>query len=202
MNISIIKNVWAVGRNYAEHAKEMNADVPKEPMFFLKAGSTLETGSVIRLPEWSKEVHHELELAYWVDEDLNYSHVALAIDLTARDAQNLAKSKGQPWTLSKSFKAACPISSWISLDNIQSQSSLQFVLIKNGQKVQQGNFGDMLFKPDQLLNHVKTYYPLSAYDVILTGTPSGVSSLNHGDSLQAVLQSEKREILACHWDVI
>ncbi|MGZ3690545.1 MAG: fumarylacetoacetate hydrolase family protein, partial [Pseudobdellovibrio sp.] len=78
MNSQLIRNIWAVGRNYAEHAKEMKAEVPKEPMFFLKAGSCVETGSSIRLPQWSNDVHHELELAYWIDENLTLSHVSLA----------------------------------------------------------------------------------------------------------------------------
>ena len=200
--MQIIQNVWAVGRNYAEHAKEMKAEVPQSPMFFLKAGSCVETGPAINLPSWSTDIHHELELAFWLDENLDYSHLTLALDLTARDAQSIAKAKGQPWTQAKSFKSACPIGSWISLKEVSNLETLNFKLFKNEQLVQSGQFNDMIFKPAHLLEHVKNFYPVRPHDVILTGTPEGVGPLKSGDALRATLQSENREILACHWDVI
>ncbi len=202
MKSQLIKSIWAVGRNYAAHAKEMQAETPKEPFFFLKSGACIETDSKFTLPTWSADVHHELELAFWVDESLNYSHVTLALDLTARDAQSLAKSKGLPWTLAKSFKGACPLGPWISLQDIPSLQSLSFELIKNKQLAQKGAAINMIFNPDVLLSYVKNHYPLAPYDVILTGTPKGVGALKSGDSLQATLQSEDHKILACHWDVI
>lgn len=202
MNSVLTKNIWAVGRNYIKHAQEMKADIPKEPFFFLKAGSSIESGSKISIPKWSADVQHEIEIALWVDENLKYSHISLALDLTARDAQNLAKSKGLPWTLSKSFKGACPIGPWISLNEIQSFESLSFDLVKNRQIVQKGHTADMLFKPDQLLENIKMHFPLAPYDVILTGTPEGVGSLKIGDSLEATLLNENHKILTCHWDVV
>ena len=98
MQQKLIKNIWAVCRNYADHAAEMKAEAPQSPFFFLKAGSTNESGSKIKLPRWSKDVHHELEIAYKIDEDLSFSHITLALDLTARDTQADAKAKGLPWT--------------------------------------------------------------------------------------------------------
>ncbi len=198
----MIQNIWAVGRNYAEHAKEMKAEIPKEPLFFLKAGSCIETGSSIHLPTWSNDVHHELEMAFWIDENLNLSHISLALDLTARDAQTLAKNKGLPWTQSKSFKGACPLGSWVSLTDLQNSNELSFKLFKNKQLVQSGHYQDMIFKPQQLLDYVKNFYPVRPHDVLLTGTPEGVAQIKSGDTLSAVLQSENHEILACHWDVI
>lgn len=202
MSTQLVKNIWAVGRNYQAHAAEMKAEIPKEPFFFLKSGSCLEANSKICLPSWSNDVHHEIEIALWIDENLNYSHFSLALDLTARDAQNLAKSKGLPWTLAKSFKGSCPIGQWISLQDIQSIENLSLQLIKNKQLAQKGQASDMIFKPQVLLDYVKKHYPVQPYDVILTGTPEGVASLKSGDLLQATLQSEDREILACHWDVV
>lgn len=202
MNLTLTKNVWAVGRNYAAHALEMSAEIPAEPFFFLKSGSTIETQPIIHLPSWSNDVHHEIELAFWVNDNLQLSHIALALDLTARDKQNLAKTKGLPWTQAKSFKASCPISPWVSLNDIQNMEKLEFSLKKNTELAQIGHYKNMLFKPNELLNYVKNYYPLCPYDVILTGTPEGVSKLSSGDSLTACLQSENREILTCHWDVI
>ncbi len=202
MNSVLTKNIWAVGRNYSKHAKEMNSEVPTEPFFFLKAGTTIETSSKITLPLWSKEVHHEIEIALWLDENLNYSHLSLALDLTARDAQNSAKTKGLPWTLAKSFTGACPIGPWISLSEITNFESLSFELIKNGQKAQFGQSLEMIFKPQQLLEYLKMHFPLAPYDVILTGTPEGVAMLKNGDNLEATLQNENHRILSCHWDVI
>lgn len=202
MNSVLTKNIWAVGRNYIKHAQEMKADIPKEPFFFLKAGSSIESGSKISIPKWSTDVQHEVEIALWVDENLNYSHISLALDLTARDAQNLAKSKGLPWTLAKSFKGACPMGPWISLEEIQSFDSLSFELVKNRERVQKGQTTNMIFKPEQLLENIKMHFPLAPYDVILTGTPEGVGSLKAGDSLEATLQNENHKILTCHWDVV
>ncbi|MBC7467154.1 MAG: fumarylacetoacetate hydrolase family protein [Bdellovibrio sp.] len=196
------QNIWAVGRNYAAHAKEMHAPVPKTPLFFLKSGGCLNSGSSIELPKWSQDVHHELEIAFLVDENLNFSHLTLAIDLTARDHQEAAKKAGQPWTLAKSFAGACPIGSWISILDAGDLTLLNFKLTKNKITVQEGVATDMIFNPSQLLEFVKNHFPLSPNDIILTGTPEGVGKVVSGDMLQAELYSEKQSLLACHWDVI
>ena len=202
MNSVLTKNIWAVGRNYAKHASEMKVDIPTEPFFFLKAGTSVETGSKISLPTWSEDVQHEIEIALWIDENLNYSHFSLALDLTARDAQNAAKAKGLPWTLAKSFIGACPIGPWISLNEISDLQALQFELAINNKPVQSGRASDMIFKPQQLLEYLKLHFPLAPYDVILTGTPEGIGRINKGDSLVATLQNGKHKVLTCHWDVI
>lgn len=196
-----IKNIWAVGRNYADHAVEMKAEVPKSPFFFLKAGSTSESGSKITLPSWSKEVHHELEIAYRIDENLSLSHITLALDLTARDAQTEAKSKGLPWTLAKSFSGSCPIGSWIDLNEISTHDGLEIELKKNGHVVQSGHFNQMIFKPDTLLQFLKEHFPLQASDVLLTGTPAGVGPIISGDLLEATLRGNNHTLLTCLWDV-
>jgi len=198
----LTQNIWAVGRNYANHAKEMNAPVPKSPLFFLKSGGCLNAGSKIELPKWSEDVHHEIEIAFRVDENLRFSHVTLALDLTARDHQEIAKKAGQPWTLAKSFAGACPIGSWISILDVGEISRLKFKLNKNQKLVQQGTAHDMIFNPDHLLEFVKKHFPLSPNDIILSGTPEGVGQLRSGDVLQAELHSEKQLLLSCLWDVI
>lgn len=202
MNSVLTKNIWAVGRNYRKHAQEMQADIPNEPFFFLKSGSSIESGSLISLPKWSADVQHEIEIALWIDENLNYSHISLALDLTARDAQNIAKSKGLPWTLAKSFKGACPLGPWISLEEIPNIEMLSFNLEINNKQIQIGSAPDMIFKPKVLLEYIKMHFPLAPYDVILTGTPEGVGRLKIGDSLEATLLNENRKILSCHWDVV
>ncbi len=202
MNSVLTKNIWAVGRNYANHAHEMKAEIPTEPFFFLKAGTSIETGSKIALPTWSDDVQHEIEIALWIDENLNYSHFSLALDLTARDAQNAAKAKGLPWTLAKSFSGACPLGPWISLNEISDIATLSFELTKNNQSVQNGHASAMIFKPQQLLNYLKLHFPLAPYDVVLTGTPEGVGRIIKGDTLTAILQNRNHKVLTCHWDVI
>lgn len=201
MKQNLVQNIWAVGRNYLDHATEMNAKPPTEPMIFLKSGSCLNTGSKIKLPEWSEDVQHEIELAFWIDENLGFSHVTLALDLTARDIQSKAKASGTPWTMAKSFIGACPLGQWISLNEISSIDSLSFQLIKNKKQVQVGQAKDMLFKPKVLLSYIQKHFPLTPQDVILSGTPAGVASLKKGDTLEAILQSENRTILTCLWDI-
>ncbi len=201
MTQNLIRNIWAVGRNYADHAAELKNPVPTSPLFFLKAGTSIETGSKIKLPAWSNDVHHELEIALWIDENLQYSHLTLALDLTARDAQNEAKLKGTPWTLAKSFTSACPLGSWISLAEISSFESLQFQLKINHQIKQKGYAKDMIFKPETLLQFVKNHFPVVASDVLLTGTPAGVGPLRSGDLLEATLQSDQHTLLTCLWDI-
>jgi len=204
-NSKLIRNIWCVGRNYAEHAQEMKAEIPQTPLIFLKAGSCLNAGSLIHLPEWSNDIHHELEIAFWIDEHFKFSHVTLALDLTARDVQAKAKEKGQPWTLAKSFTGACPIGTWISLDSGIEIKNLGLELKINGETKQKGAVTEMLFEPYALLNYVKHHFPLTAHDVLLTGTPAGVGPIRPGDQLEASLfdtsSAHKQAILTCHWDV-
>ena len=198
----VTQNIWCVGRNYADHAKEMNAPIPKAPLIFLKSAGCLNSSSKIQLPSWSKEIHHEVELALMIDDSLNISHVTLALDLTARDAQAAAKISGQPWTLAKSFTGACPIGSWLSILDLDPLETLQLSLKKNGSVMQTGHVTDMIFKPQILLDYIKLHFPLSAGDIVLTGTPGGVGPILSGNNLVAELQSQGLTLLTCHWDVI
>ena len=201
----LVRNVWCAGRNYADHAKEMKAEIPKAPVIFLKSGTTVSAGSVIHLPAWSKEIHHELEIAFWLNENLEYSHFTLALDLTARDAQADAKKNGLPWTLAKSFKESCPMGQWLDIDSVPNLESLELELKINGETKQLGDVSQMIFSPQTLLNYVKEHFPVAAKDVILTGTPAGVGALKSGDKLEAILRDKTRgnnqPLLVCQWDV-
>ena len=202
MSLQLTKNIWAVGKNYVAHVKEMNTVIPEKPLIFLKSGNCLNPSSVIKLPAWSNEIHYELEIAFRVDENLSFSHVSLALDLTARDAQKNAKEKGEPWTLAKSFSGACPVGSWIPMAEVADMSALQFKLIKNKIVVQHGALKDMVFKPLELLDYVKNHFPVTAHDILITGTPEGVGLLTSGDLLEAHLSDDRQILLTCHWDVI
>lgn len=200
------RNIWAVGRNYSEHAKEMNAAIPSSPLIFLKSGNCLNTSSQIQLPHWSNSIHYELELAYLIDDSLNFSHVALALDLTARDSQNEAKKNGTPWTQAKSFTGSCPISPWLSLQDFKNgplgdSEAFNFELKLNKQIVQKAIATEMLFNPQILLDHLQKYYPVGPQDILLSGTPSGVGALNSSDNLEAHLSLDSRSLLTCIWDV-
>lgn len=201
----IIRNVWAAGKNYVKHAQEMKSEPPKEPIIFLKSGNCVTSGSLLHLPPWSNEIHHEIEFAFWIDEELKISHITLALDLTLRDAQTYAKQNGMPWTLAKCFIGSCPIGHWIPVESIPNLDTLQMELKINNETRQLGNFSDMIFKPQVLLNYIKKHFPVAAYDVILTGTPAGVGPLKSGDKLEAVLRDKSlgpdQPLLVCHWDV-
>lgn len=202
MSKNLHANIWCVGRNYADHAQEMQAPVPTTPLFFLKAGSCLNHHSVIQLPTWSTEIHHEVEVAFLIDENLNFSHVTLALDLTARDAQSNAKKLGQPWTLAKSFTAACPIGSWIDLSEINDLSALTFELRINQNLRQKAQLSEAIFSPARLLTEAKKLFPLMAHDILLTGTPAGVGPLKPQDKVEAILSEQNRTLLTCFWDVL
>ena len=203
------QHVWAVGRNYIDHAKEMNAVPPQQPMFFLKGGGTISLENKIELPTWTQNIHHELELAYLISKVNNqfvFSHVTLALDLTARDVQAAAKKNGEPWTLAKSFKQSCPLGPWLKLNSVKTNYFFRFSV--NDIVRQNGCVEDMIFNPTTLLQFAEKHFPVQSGDVLLTGTPSGVNALIKGDKLEAHLWESMPEtpaqkpLLACHWDVV
>lgn len=184
----MIHNIWAVGRNYSEHAKELGNDLPSEPMIFLKAGSgaTL-AAKEIHLPKWTQDIHHELELAIKFDKNLEISEAGLALDLTARSVQNTLKSKGHPWTLAKSFQGSCPLTSFFGIASLQELEGIEFSLKVNDQVRQKGSTSQMIFGFEKLVQFVKTHFPVVPGDVLLTGTPAGVAALQSGDQVEAEL---------------
>lgn len=184
--------IWCVGRNYAEHAKELGNEVPKEPLFFIKSEACLKKSAIISKMPTAKSLHYELEIALELGKDLKFRKVALALDLTDRVRQNEAKKEGSPWTLAKSFIGSCPISPWIDFDH---QEAYSLELLINGIPKQKGDFSEMVYKPDQLLSYLKAHYPIQAQDILLTGTPAGVGELKSGDKLTGFLKNSKNQIL-------
>lgn len=198
-----VGSIWAVGRNYREHAAEMNAVVPSQPLVFLKSGGSLLpsksprgprsakghrriTGqSTLRLPSDLGAIHHELEIMLFLGKDLQVKHFALGLDLTARDIQAEAKKRGEPWTSSKSFKNACPVGPLLRFDSWRAFQKIEFELEINGQSRQTGKTRDMIFNGPALLKHLRQYFPIRPFDAILTGTPQGVGPLQSGDLARA-----------------
>lgn len=188
----MIQNIWAVGRNYAEHARELDNDVPTEPLIFLKAGSSATLAAKeLHLPEWKNELHHEVELALHFDENLQIDEACIALDLTDREKQNQLKAKGQPWTLAKSFKGACPLSGFFPVNDLEELKHLDIILKVNGEVRQRGNTSQMIFPLEQIIEFVRQHFPVMPGDLLLTGTPSGVGPIKRGDLLEAEIVTKK-----------
>jgi acylpyruvate hydrolase len=194
----MIRNIWAIGRNYAEHAKELGNEVPTEPLIFLKAGSTavLNTDE-FALPAWATDVHHEVELALLFDDQLKIHKAAVALDLTERTLQAKLKAKGSPWTLAKSFTNSCPLSDFFTVRSLEELKNLDISLTVNGKLRQKGNTAQMIFTLEKQLEYILSHFPVCPGDVLLTGTPSGVAALKAGDELIAEIHGKIQK----HWKV-
>lgn len=190
-----------VGRNYAEHAQELNNPVPDHPLLFMKpATSVVNLQRPFRIPQGQGEVHHELEIAVLIAKPLSKAspeeaigHVAgigLALDLTLRDVQQQLKEKGHPWERAKAFDGSCPVSCFVSPGDGEWWNALEFSLHLNGGLQQRGNSADMLFAIPELISEISQIFTLQAGDTVLTGTPAGVGPLSPGDELELNLNDQ------------
>ena len=194
--------IICIGRNYADHAKEMNAAVPSEPVFFLKPDtSLLKEGSDFYFPDFTQDLHYECELVVRIDKvgkniaekfaHKYYSSISLGIDFTARDLQQKCKEKGLPWEIGKAFEHSAPISNTFLSKNDLNLNQLAFELHQNGKTVQKGNTKDMIFSIDQIIAYVSRFMTLKTGDLIYTGTPVGVGPVAIGDVLEGFIGSSK-----------
>jgi acylpyruvate hydrolase len=197
----MIRNIWAVGRNYGDHAKELGNAVPSSdaaPMIFLKAGSSIVmNGQSIELPSFSKDIHHECEVAFRFGDDLNLTEMTIALDLTARDVQNRLKADGHPWTLAKSFKNACAIGPLVPVPKGLDLNSIRFHLKVNGSLRQSGATSEMIHGLEKLRAYVMDRFPVVPGDLLLTGTPKGVAEIKSGDKIEAEIEG----IVKANWTV-
>jgi len=193
--------IIAIGRNYAEHAKELNNPVPTVPVIFMKPDTALlKENKPFYHPHFSEDVHHEIELVLKVckegkhiDEKFAanyYDEIGLGIDFTARDIQARHKEKGLPWELAKAFDGSAPVSNFVPKANFEDLYNLNLKLEINGEVRQQGSTKDLLFSFEQLIAFVSRYITLKKGDLIFTGTPPGVGRVKIGDHLQGYLNSE------------
>lgn len=194
--------IICIGRNYSDHAKEMNSPVPTKPVFFLKPDTALLPKKMpFFYPEFTKDLHHELELVVRISRlgkhipveraHTYYDEVGLGIDFTARDLQQECKEKGLPWEIAKAFEHSAPISEkFISMEKINLNES-SFELKKNGESVQIGHVKDMIFSIDQIISYISQFMTLKIGDIIFTGTPAGVGPVNNGDKLEGYLNGER-----------
>jgi fumarylpyruvate hydrolase len=188
-----IRNIYCVGRNYAQHAAELGNTVPESPMLFLKPSHALVAmdGKEIHLPADQGEIHYEAELVLHIGKvyekgmnvDALVDQIALGIDFTLRDVQNELKKKGHPWLAAKGFLKSAPLGSFFPFMGEQAAKQVEFSLWKNGVEVQRGNTNEMIFNLQAIVDYCAAHYGLGPGDLIYTGTPSGVGPVSNGDHL-------------------
>lgn len=193
--------IICIGRNYMDHIKELNHDIPKNPLFFFKPDtSLLKNNSPFYYPDFSSSIDYELELVVRIDkvgkgirEDFAknyYSEIALGLDMTARDLQRYEIENSLPWTISKAFDNSSPISSFYLLKDIGKDiQNINIKLYKNGEIVQNANTRDMIFTVDYLISYISKYISLKVGDLIFTGTPLGVGPVKIGDKLEGFIEN-------------
>lgn len=194
--------IICVGRNYTEHIAELQNDKPDAPVIFIKPDTALlKNGLDFYLPEFSSEIHHEVELVVKVSKvgkhisekfaHKYYSQISLGIDFTARDVQRSLKAKGLPWEKAKAFDNSAFVGQWMPVESFGDLNDIHFDLFKNEESVQVGHSAKMLWKIDQLIAYISKYFTLKTGDLIFTGTPSGVSEIHRGDFLKGHINNQE-----------
>jgi acylpyruvate hydrolase len=194
--------IICIGRNYADHAKELKNEVPTEPVFFLKPETAmLRPGQAFFLPDFSNDMHHELELVVRINRlgkniekrfaHRYYNEIGLGIDFTARDLQQECKNKGLPWEKAKAFDGSAPLGSFIQIDSNTVLDNLKLELKVNGETRQKGNTKEMLFSIDEIIAYISQFFTLKIGDLIFTGTPAGVGPVAEGDVLEGFLNDQQ-----------
>jgi len=187
-----------IGRNYAEHAKELGNEVPEEPVIFMKPKSAmLQANSPFYYPEFTNELHYECELILRISKNGKYiseknaskyyDAISVGIDFTARDVQAELKKKGLPWEKAKAWDGSAILGAWQPLGEGFNKNDIRFKMNKNGQTVQDGHSADMIHDFDKIISHISNYFSLNIGDVIFTGTPKGVGECVVGDELEGFL---------------
>lgn len=194
--------IICIGRNYVDHAKELNNPVPKEPVFFLKPDTALlPKKNPFVYPSFSKDVHHEVEIVIRINRlgkhiekkfaHKYYNEIGVGVDFTARDIQQQQKDKGLPWEKAKAFDGSAPISNFYKIEDFKDINNLDFSLQINGETKQIGNTKDMLFDIDQIIAHVSKFFTLKIGDLIFTGTPVGVGPVTINDKIDCFIEDKK-----------
>lgn len=194
--------IIAIGRNYSEHAKELNNPIPDQPILFLKPDTAvLKNNKPFYHPNFSNDIHHEIEVVLKISKEGKfigekfankyYDEIGLGIDFTARDLQTQQKAKGLPWEIAKAFDHSAPISDFIAKSELGDLTNLEFKLLVNEELRQEGNTSQMLHRFDELICYASKYFTLKKGDLIFTGTPAGVAKINIGDCLKGYLAGKE-----------
>jgi 2-keto-4-pentenoate hydratase/2-oxohepta-3-ene-1,7-dioic acid hydratase in catechol pathway len=193
--------IICIGRNYAEHAKELNNPLPSKPVFFMKPDSALLLkNKPFFLPDFSNEIHYEAEIVLKISRlgkniapkfaTRYYNSIGLGIDFTARDLQDQCKKAGHPWEIAKAFDQSAVINKFIDIGSVPDRNAIQFSLKINGNTVQNGNTRDMIYSFDDIIAYVSMFITLKTGDLIFTGTPAGVGPVKTGDHLVGAIEGQ------------
>jgi 2-keto-4-pentenoate hydratase/2-oxohepta-3-ene-1,7-dioic acid hydratase in catechol pathway len=194
-----VGKIVCIGRNYAEHAKEMMADIPQIPVIFLKpATAIIANGMDIIIPPFSKEMHHEVELVAVIGrsgKNIPESHgleyvkgYGIGLDMTLRDVQSEAKKRGLPWSVAKGFDTSAPVSDIIAASKVGNPQRLTISCSVNGSVRQRTSTGNMIFPVGRLVEYISTVFTIEPGDLVYTGTPEGVGQVVAGDRIEASLE--------------
>lgn len=194
--------IFCIGRNYVEHAKELNNPVPGKPMIFMKPSTALvKEGKPFYYPDFSKNLHYEAEIVLKINRNGKhiepqfahkyYDEISIGIDFTARDVQDKCKENGHPWEIAKAFDDSAPIGEFVALSSLNNSDAIEFHLLKNGEKVQIGTTADLIFDFNYLISYLSKFFTLSTGDLIYTGTPAGVAAVQIGDVLEGFIEGQK-----------
>ncbi|MBN2480596.1 MAG: fumarylacetoacetate hydrolase family protein [Bacteroidales bacterium] len=193
--------IICIGRNYADHAREMNNLLPADPVFFMKPDSSmLLKNNPFFLPDFSSEIHHEIEVVLKISRlgkniEARYAHryydqITVGIDFTARDLQRKCIQEGRPWEIAKAFDQSAAVGSFIDLDSVPDPKAIHFQLAINKHIVQKGNTKDMIFSFDAIISYISGFMTLKTGDLIFTGTPAGVGPVKIQDHLTATMEGQ------------
>ncbi len=194
--------IICIGRNYVDHIEELKNERPAEPVVFIKPDSAiLLKQHPFVIPEFSEDIHHEIELIVKISKvgkyiDPKFAHkyydeISVGIDFTARDLQATLKAKGLPWEKAKAFDGSAVIGDFLPKEQFSSLENLTFELTNNSKSVQKGDSRFMLWNVDELIAHVSQYFTLKIGDIIFTGTPAGVAAVKPDDVLEGFLEGHK-----------
>ncbi len=193
--------IICIGRNYADHISELNNERPDDPVIFMKPDTAiLPKKTPFVIPEFSKDVHHEVEVLVKICKvgkyispkfaHKYYDEIGLGIDFTARDLQTMLKEKGLPWEKAKAFDHSAIIGDFLPKNNFSSLENINFELRKNSEIVQKGSTSMMLWNIDEIVSYVSQFFTLKKGDIIFTGTPKGVAAVTENDILEGFLESK------------
>ena len=194
--------IICIGRNYANHIAELQNERPTEPVVFLKPDSAiLLKQHPFVIPEFSDDVHHEIEIIVKINKvgkyiepkfaHKYYDEISVGIDFTARDLQGELKAKGLPWEKAKAFDGSAVIGEFLPKNQFSSLENITFELTNNNKTVQMGNSSFMLWKIDELISYVSQFFTLKIGDIIFTGTPEGVAAVKPDDVLEGFLEGQQ-----------
>jgi len=194
--------IICIGRNYTEHAKELNNPVPSNPVFFMKPDTALiQNHNPFFYPEFSKDIHFETELVLkicksgrHVEEKFAhkyYDQIGIGLDLTARDLQSNCKKKGLPWEIAKAFDNSAPLGKFLPVSEFKNINDINFSLEVNGELRQKGNSGDMIFSFDTIIAYITQFVTIKVGDLIFTGTPAGVGPIKINDHFDAFIEDKQ-----------